>query len=231
MGNYTGDFALVCEGVTDHVVLKNILLGYFKGQHREPIVQQRQPDSDATDENDWQKFGNWENVFRYLRESKHRQALQFNQFLIVQVDTDDSEHVNYGVPQRENGQPLPPEMMVQRVSKKLSEIISPSDCATYGDRIIFAICVRSLECWLLPLWVKGDKAAKITGCVATLNAALARQNQAVINPDDKKIPAYDNASRGYRKRTDLLNEGSKNPSLKVFLGELDRRAITLSTDA
>lgn len=27
-----GDFALVTEGVTDHTILKNVLIGYFKNQ-------------------------------------------------------------------------------------------------------------------------------------------------------------------------------------------------------
>src|ERR1035438_10455590 len=160
MNGYTSDFALVCEGVTDHAVLKNILLGYLKGQPRAPRITQRQPDTDATGEAAWQQFGNWENVFRYLREGLHRDALEFNEFLVVQVDTDDSEHVNYGVPQQEAGQPLSPEVMVQRVAAKLREVFGSEDSATYDGRLIFAICVRDIECWLLPLWETGNKDRK-----------------------------------------------------------------------
>ena len=36
------DFALVTEGPTDHAILKNILLGYFKNQ-REPARPGRPP--------------------------------------------------------------------------------------------------------------------------------------------------------------------------------------------
>lgn len=54
MGGYTADFGLVCEGATDYVVLKQILLGYFKDQERPPRITQRQPDSDATGETAWQ---------------------------------------------------------------------------------------------------------------------------------------------------------------------------------
>src|SRR5258708_37103961 len=108
MSGYTSDFALVCEGVTDYAVLKKILLGFFKGQPRAPRLTQRQPDSDATGEAAWQQFGNWENVFRYLRQGLHRDALEFNEYLVVQVDSDQSEHLNYAVPQQEGGQLLPP---------------------------------------------------------------------------------------------------------------------------
>lgn len=230
MSGYTGDFALVCEGVTDHAVLKNILLGYFKDQPRTPRFAQRQPDSDATGEAAWQQFGNWENVFRYLREGLHRDALEFNEYLVVQVDTDESEHANYGVPQQEAGQPHPTKTMVERVAAKLREILGPADCATYGTRLIFAICVRDIECWLLPLWETGNKVAKTTGCLKTLNSALAKQNEPTINPHEKKVPPYDNASRSYRKPATLLAEGVKNPSLAVFLEELGARAIVLKAD-
>ena len=230
MSGYTSDFALACEGVTDHAVLKNILLGYFKDQPRAPRTTQRQPDSDATGEATWQQYGNWENVFRYLREGLHRGALEFNEYLVIQVDTDDSQHVNYGVPQQEAGLSLGPEILVQRVVAKLRVIIGPDDCITYGDRIIFAICVHQIECWLLPLWETGAKAAKTSGCLQPLNAALARKNELTINPKDKKVPPYHNASSGYRKRATLLQEGTKNPSLAVFITELANRAIALTED-
>ena len=230
MSGYTSDFSLVCEGVTDHAVLKNILLGYFKDQPREPRFTQRQPDRDATGESEWRKFGNWENVFRYLREGLHRDALEFNEYLVIQVDTDASQHPNYGVPHQEAGQTLPPEVMVERVGIKLREIIGPEDCASYDQRLIFAICVHNLECWLLPLWETGNKMAKTTGCLNTLNSALARKNEPAINPDDKKVSPYHNASSGYRKRKDLLAEGPKNPSLKIFLDDLETRKIKLVAD-
>jgi hypothetical protein len=156
--------------------------------------------------------------------------LEFNEYLVIQIDTDESEHVNYGVPQQAAGQQYPPERMVERVASKLREILGPEDCVTYGNRLIFAICVRDIECWLLPLWETGSKVAKTSGCLQTLNAALARQNESTINPQSKKVPPYANASRGYRKRPDLLEEGIKNPSLAAFLNELTTRHIMLTAD-
>lgn len=226
MSEYTADFALVCEGMTDHAVLKNILNGFFKNQ-RAPRFTGRQPDADATGEAEWQQFGNWENVFRYLREGLHRDALEYNQYLVVQVDTDNSDHPNFGVEQQEGGQPLSVEVIVARVAAKLREIIGPEDCATYEGRVIFAICVRDLECWLLPLWESGNKVEKTTGCLGAVNIALARKDQPTINPEDKKVPPYDNASKGYRKRATLLSEGPKNPSLRIFLEDLIARNIEL----
>ncbi|WP_367874140.1 hypothetical protein [Luteolibacter sp. Populi] len=38
------EFAIVSEGVTDYRVLRNILLGWFKGQDDEPFLKPYQPD-------------------------------------------------------------------------------------------------------------------------------------------------------------------------------------------
>ena len=228
MSQYTADFALVCEGLTDFVALENILIGYCKGQAREPLITQAQPLSDATGESTWRSYGGWEYVFRYLQEGLHRDALERNEYLVIQIDTDTSEHAHYGVPQSEAGQPLSPETMVYRVAARLRAILGPEDCATYGDRLIFAICVRELECWLLPLWENDAKAAKTTGCLPSLNAALKRLNQKPINPQAKNVRTYQDISRGYLKQKVLLAEGPRNPSLGIFLAELSTRTFTLT---
>ena len=220
------EFAIVSEGVTDYAVLKSILFGWFKEQDAEPFLKPYQPDPTAEGESSWQEFGNWENVLKYLEEKKHRDALEFADFLIVQIDTDQSEHVNFGVSQRENDKPLEPPGLVAKVAKKLQEIIGPDDVAFYGERIIFAICVNAIECWLLPLWDK-SKAAKCEGCLDVLDRALKRKNEAPLNKDTDR---YRSASKEYAKRKVLLTEGGKNPSLEIFLNELERRNIVLSVE-
>lgn len=220
------EFAIVSEGVTDYAVLKNILLGWFKGQEAEPFLKPYQPDPNAEGESTWQEFGNWENVLKYLREKKHRDALEHADFLIVQIDTDQSEHVNFGVSQREDNRPLEPPAMVAKVAAKLQEVIGPEDVAFYGDKIIFAICVREIECWLLPLWDPA-KATKCEGCMAAMDRALGKKNQAPLNKDQKR---YEAASKEYAKRKVLLAAGPKNPSLSIFLEELERRNIVLSAE-
>lgn len=222
-------FAIVSEGVTDYSVLKNILIGWFKDQNKEPFVKGYQPDANAEGESTWQKFGNWENVFRYLSEKKYRDALEYADYLIIQIDTDQSEHVNYGVSQNEKGAQLEPSEMVNRVADKLRQIIGQSDVNFYGDKIIFAICVRELECWLLPLW-DDQKADKCEGCLNALNRALRAKNERAINPDSKDSDIYDSISKDYRKRKILDGKGRQNPSLGIFLDNLERRNIILPQD-
>ena len=220
------EFAIVSEGVTDYAVLKNILLGWFRDQETEPFLKPYQPDPTAEGENAWQEFGNWENVLKYLREQKHRDALEHADFLIVQIDTDQSEHVNFDVSQRDGDQPSEPSAMVAKVAGKLREIIGTQDMAFYGERIIFAICVREIECWLLPLWDTA-KASKCEGCTNAVNRALVQSNQAPLNKDPER---YQYASKGYAKRKTLVSKGPKNPSLSIFLDELRHRNIVLTPD-
>ncbi|MEO7100703.1 MAG: hypothetical protein ABI162_15180 [Luteolibacter sp.] len=221
------EFAIVSEGVTDHAVLKNILLGWFQDQKdTEPFLKPYQPDPTAEGESAWQEFGNWENVLKYLREKKHRDALEHADFLIVQIDTDQSEHTNFGVNQQENGKLLEPHALVAKVAEKLQEIIGPEDVAFYGDKIIFAICVREIECWLLPLWDIA-KAAKCVGCMNAVDRALVKASQVPLNKDPER---YQAVSKEYSKRKALLAKGRLNPSLGIFLKELERRNIALTAE-
>ena len=220
------EFAIVSEGNTDYAVLKNILLGWFQGQDAEPFLKPYQPDPTARGENAWQEFGNWENVLKYLQEKKHRDALEHADFLVIQIDTDQSEHVNFGVSQREDNQPLDPPAMVAKVAAKLKEIIGPDDIEFYGNKIIFAICVREIECWLLPLW-DSAKAAKCEGCMTAMDRALVRNDEAPLNKAPERYLA---ASKQYAKRKILVSEGPKNPSLDIFLKELERRKIVLTIE-
>ncbi len=220
------EFSIVTEGVTDYAVLKNILNGWFRDQGAEPVLNAVQPDPNATGDSLGQVFGNWENVIQFLVAKKHRDALEYSEFLIIQLDTDQSEHVNFGVSQRENNTQLEPLAMVEKVADKLRETIGPEDISFYGDRIIFAICVREIECWLRPLW-DTTKAAKCEGCTKAVNHGLSKANQAPLNKDPRR---YEAASKEYSKRKVLLAEGRKSPSLKIFIEELNRRSIVLSSN-
>jgi hypothetical protein len=206
------EFAIVSEGITDYAVLKNILLGWFKGQDTEPFLKPYQPDPTAEGESAWQEFGNWENVLKYLEEKKHRDALEFADFLIVQIDTDQSEHVNFGVSQRENDQPLEPPALVAKVAEKLQEVIGPDDVTYYGERIIFAICVNAIECWLLPLW-DTSKAAKCEGCTSAVDRGLTKANQAPLNKSPER---YQRSVKGILQAQGIAHRGLKESKPRHF---------------
>jgi hypothetical protein len=221
------DFALVTEGPTDHTILKNILIGYFKEQ-REPDIHREHPDPQAEE-----RYGGWTLVLQYLREKKYEQAFQLNRFLIVQVDTDIAEERGFDVPRQDEHGPLRLEEFVSRVIARLKSEIGEEDLQFYGDKFIFAIGVEQLECWILPLWFNDAKGSQTVNCTNRLGACnnlrdqLGQKNYRWIREEEKKPLSYDLASRGYRNRDVLLTSGPRSPSLAIFLEELDRRTIFL----
>src|SRR6266446_5973492 len=159
-----GDFALVTEGISDHAILKNVLIGYFKEQ-REPVITFDFPDPQAA-----MHTGGWTLVLQYLREKKFRQAFQFNQHVIVQVDTDVAENPGFDVPKQDDNGPLRVEVFIANVVARLRQEIGEEDCAKYGDRFIFAVGVEQIECWMLPLWFHDARGGQIANCTARLGA-------------------------------------------------------------
>lgn len=119
--------------------------------------------------------------------------------------------------------------MVSRITEFLKAVIGADDVNFYGDRIIFAICVREIECWLLPLW-DDQKATKCEGCLDTLNRALSKANEQIINPYNKSASVFSDISKGYKKRKTLMEQGILNPSLECFLAELSQRNIKLNVE-
>jgi len=222
------DFALVTEGPTDHVILKNVLIGFFKDQ-REPDIYREHPDPQAE-----KQYGGWTLVLQYLREKKYEQAFQLNRHLIVQVDTDVAEEPGFDVPRQDENGPFSLEKFVSKVAERLKIEIGGPDLGVYGDRFIFAIGVEQLECWVLPLWFNDSKGEQIANCTARLGGCnqlrdeLSRKNYRWIRKEEKDTLSYDLASREYRKRGVWVAQGRRNPSLAIFLEELGRRAIQLS---
>jgi hypothetical protein len=165
-------FGLITEGITDQFVIENILIGYFKGDDYIEF-RELQPLRDETDENRAKNYGGWNKVIEYCGSSKFKEALLFNDYIIIQIDTDVSDKpVGYGIPHLENGKELSSEDLVQKVVTKFIGLIGESVYKKNEDKKIFAISVHSIECWLLPLYYMDKKKYKVKGCLSTLNQAL-----------------------------------------------------------
>ena len=209
------------------MILKNILIGYFKEQ-REPDIHREHPDPQAE-----KQYGGWTLVLQYLREKKYVQAFQLNRWLIVQIDTDVAEERGFDVPRQNEKGPIARADFVRNVVDRLKAEIGGEDCSFFKDRFIFAIGVEELECWVLPLWFDDDKGTQTVNCTTRLGGCqplrhkLTEQKFRWIRKKEKDTRSYDLASREYRKRGTLLDQGPRNPSLGIFLAELDRRAIQL----
>ncbi len=222
-------FGIIGEGVTDRVVVKSILVGYFG---EDAFVTGIQPPERAAGADP--PPGGWDLVFKSLAQGDHVEALARNDYVVIQIDTDVCEQKGYDVPRREGGRTLSADELILRVIEKLKGMVGRDCYSKHAARFIFAIAVDSVECWLLPLLYSDGRAAKITGCLAAGNEALRRSDEAPLSRNgrrgvEKDLRAYQRLSRQYTRRKRLLELRDKNPSLDHFVGQLDALGAGLSS--
>lgn len=214
-------FGLITEGLTDQIVIENILAGYFNSPDLD--VQPLQPERDKDNQNKSQ-YGGWTLVFDYCKSKDFRESFQFIDYIIIQIDTDVSEdyHIAH---QNENGE-FTPQHLIAKVIEKFRGAIGEDFYSQNQQKIVFAISVHSLECWLLPLYYTDKKKkAKSKNCLDTLNQALSKKHDFTI--DAKNPDYYREISKQYVKHTVLMKHYEDNPSLKTFIEEIQGRNIQI----
>ncbi len=214
-------FGLITEGKTDQIIIENILVGYFKDP--DIMINWLLPLRDETDKHRIENYSNWFKVFEYCKSVQFKKSFQFNDYVIVQIDTDVSEEKHYDIPKYEHGKELEPEILIQRVIDKFKNLIGAEFFGKFGKNIIFAISVHSVECWLLPLYYKDKKKSKTKNCLDTLNLALKRRHEKLIHQKDKHADIYENISTQYCKHKILMSHYKDNPSLKIFIEEIQTK--------
>ncbi len=206
-------FGLACEGITDQIVIENILCGFYKNyDDLDDEIHPFEPPRDETDKKQGD-FSNWELLLKYLSEERFRDDVLNSEYMIVQIDTDISDHVNFDVLKYN----LSTVELIEKVIKKLIENIN-SKVAFYEEnkkKIIFAISVHDLECWILPLY-KNLKSEKTTGCFG----ALQRESKSIKVREPKDYDTYDKLTRDFTKYKKLMPIVSKNISFQVFINSL-----------
>jgi hypothetical protein len=222
-------FGLITEGLTDQIVIENILAGYFNSPDLD--VQPLQPERDKDDENKSHNYGGWTLVFDYCKSNIFRESFQSNEYIIIQIDTDvlvDSENSNYNVPSRdENGNQFTPHQLIEKVIDKFRDVIGEDFYDKYQQRIVFAISVDSIECWFLPLYYTDNRKSKSQNCLDTLNQELSRRESFTIDKNAKNPEYYREIAKQYGKRKVLMQHYQDNPSLKTFIEEIQGRNIQM----
>ncbi|MFB8792967.1 MAG: phage tail protein [Microcoleus sp.] len=219
-------FGLITEGLTDQIVIENILAGYFDNPDLD--IRPLQPARDKDDENKFKGYGSWSQVFAYCRSRDFQEAFQFNKYIIIQIDTDVSE--DYEVRQRDENNEFTPEELIAKVIEKFKEVIGEDFYSKCQDKIIWAISVHSIECWLLPLYCTGKKKSKLKNCLGTLNQELVKKHSFTIDANAKNPEYYREISKQYSKHKVLMACYQYNPSLKSFVVEIESKKIVIALE-
>jgi hypothetical protein len=215
---------IVAEGVTDYAVISNIVYGFFADE--EPIIKPIQPvfDEDQKASKGYiiqsgEQFGGWVNVFDYCKDqerlSKDMQGLDY---LIIQIDTDTSDEIGYDVSKNDaQNQELSPDELIGKIIEKINSLLIHSNF--YQEKIIFAIAVHSTECWLLSLFSDKNSDIKAT---KNCHARLEKIRKESIKKESR---VYEHLSKPLMKPKELYKIKDKNPSLKIFIENLERQIL------
>lgn len=211
---------LISEGITDEVVISNILSGYLCTGDVDMTVLT--PVRDETDQSRVIEGGGWHSVIEYVKSSKFNEAFIFLDYVIIHIDTDVCEEPRYGVPRHKDGVELDPLQLIEAVRSRFRAWIGDRIFELRKEQIIFAIAVDSIECWLLPLYFENSKSKrqKTVNCLGTLNQALNKKYRFTIGAKERDY--YEKASIAYNDHGTLLRLYTYNPSLRVFVEELGR---------
>jgi hypothetical protein len=213
-------FGLACEGPTDQIVLRDILCGYFNNPDLDDEIIELQPRLDKTEQE--QNFGGWEKLLDYLKDSRFAEDVLSNDYVVLQLDTDISEHRNFNVSQSEINKLLTIEKFISIIIGKLILTINENNQGfyeAYSNKLIFAICVHSLECWLYAYYnTKPLKNPKITGCGKALNYLLKVN---YFDGDTKDKKRYSEYSKVFLKRKNIDIAVEKDQSFKHFIQQLE----------
>ncbi len=219
--------ALVTEGKSEHWIIKHIVQNYFKDE--EIFFRQIQPQVfDDTQE----EIGGWLEVLKFCSRTEDvNAALVESDYLIIQIDTDESNNPNFNVPHTKQGSiPKTNEELYNDVVMRIRGIIGSELESEYRNKIIFAVCIHSIECWLLPIYYTNNHKADIRNCLPTLNNELRRRNLGLIPPKkqrEKRHNAYMNILRNWRRRKDIVTASQHNQGFSNFVQDLSE--IELAT--
>ncbi len=209
-------FAGIVEGVTDKRVITNILAGYFNNpdikvtwlQPRDTIANTKEPPA------------GWTRVLKYCKTKQFKDSFQENEYVIIHIDTDVSPKETFDVSHYdENEKLLTAEHLIAKVINKFRSLIGEDFYDRYADKIIFAIAVHSIECWLLPLCLP-EKKTETDDCMNILKRDLP-------NFKEKDHKYYQRISMEYATQNSLLKLYPENPSLKIFIEDLASKNIEI----
>ena len=209
-------FALITEGASEHRIIKHIISKYFRDQ--ETDINQIQP---RIIDGKQEASGGWNEVLKYCQREELKDILIENDYLIIQIDSDQSQTKPFNVSHtKENGKVKTSEELHNDIINKLSELLLPEIKQTHGDKIFFAICIHTIECWLLPLYFTNNHKTVTSNCLSRLNSELAKKNIPVI-PQAKNSPngvrAYDILLKNFRRKEEINNAAKHNIGFKKFI--------------
>lgn len=217
-------YAIICEGISENLSLHAIV---EKLSIEDTYFADIQPRTDVNHSHAVQQgSGGWPAVLSHCNTEVFKQALQSNDYLIVQVDTDRCDDPLFGIKKTDdNNLPRPDADIYIDIIERLLQGVDKEFYEANKYRIIFAICFEEIECWFLPLFYSDKRACATTGCIGKLNQELSKEKGGYYIPENGKNGA--NARSTYQfilkkmKRKDIPQIAQCNLGFQQFVEQLN----------
>ena len=211
---------IVSEGVSDYFILKHIVERYLKAKdvYKIPLKPK------VSSQNKQVGFGSWQGVFEYIKgdDSLILEAVKEGcEYVVVQIDTDVS--ALYGV----DNNPVDVQAFWNAIQAKIAESVHPD---FPKEKLIFAICIQDIECWLIPFVTTNKEECENTDrCLNIINKHIRTQGS--IDKNNKNsIQAqklYNSILSQKRKPKEIGECSQFNYGFAKFKEQLDRIAEVL----
>lgn len=217
-------YAIICEGISENLSLHAIV---EKLSQEEAYFADIQPRTEVNHSRTVQAgSGGWTEVLSHCNTEVFKQALQSNDYLIVQVDTDRCDEPLFGIKKTdEKNQARPDADVYNDIIERLLQDVDKEFYEVNRHRIFFAICFEEIECWFLPLFYSDKRACATTGCIGKLNQELSKEKGGYYIPEDGKNAT--NARSTYQfilkkmKRKDIPQIAKCNLGFLRFVEQLN----------
>ncbi len=215
-------FALVAEGISEHNIIIHIVERYFRDQSI--FINTKQPDIEAGKQ---ESGGGWDRVLKYCESEDLFDAVSENDYVIIQIDTDELQNSPLNINYLGKGGKIKSNIeLYEDVLLKLQSLIKPEIFEAYKTKLIFAICIHTIECWFLPLFYSNNHKTDTKGCLTKLNFELRRLNLDTISTTGDKNnhqskSAYKEAMSGWKRKSDIVKSSKHNVGFKKFVESLN----------
>lgn len=214
------NIGMIAEGASELTVLKHILGRYLGEEHN---LNEIQPQTNMQGRQVTE--GGWNRVIQTFEKGNSiKDALVDNDYIVIQIDTDLSETEPYSVSKiGANGQYCGDEELWKRTKDRILNNI-PNINEVEKGRIILAICINEIECWLLPLVYNDHHCDKTTQCISLLNNKTSQKRLGVLTKENKNrfqgVRIYNTLLRDLRKIRDIEECARHNYGFIRFIEQL-----------
>jgi hypothetical protein len=216
------NFALITEGISEYKIIKHIVSKYFKSQ--EPNFNQIQP---RLINDKQENIGGWVEVLKYCERPDLEDIFVENDYIIIQIDTEQSQTEPFGISHfYPNNEMKSEEELYLDVIQKLKSLILPEILLRFEDKIFFAICIHTIECWLLPVFPNHSHQNKTLNCLEHLNRILIKKDITPISYKEKNNPnssrAYETILKNWKKPQEIEDSAQHQFSFKKLIENLKK---------